>query len=98
MSLQIRLVLAAGVVALVALVLAAGVVYASLGSYLDNEIDSTLAAEHPGIEQCLNDGARPSLDLVADDAPGAFLEERTPGGRVLGSVPAFSITGRQCRH
>jgi two-component system OmpR family sensor kinase len=95
MSLQIRLVLAAGVVALVAVVLAAVVVYASLGSYLYKEIDSTLAAEHPGIERCLNSGAVPTPDLVADEAPGAFLEERTPAGRVVGSVPAFSITGRR---
>jgi len=95
MSLQIRLVLAAGVVALVALVLAAVVVYASLGSYLNNQIDSTLAAEHSGIEECLNNGARPTLDLVADDAPGAFLEERSPAGLVVGAVPALSSTGRR---
>ena len=93
MSLQIRLVLAAGIVALVALVLAAAVVYASLGSYLNNEIDRTLAAEHAGIEVCLDNGARPSPDLVADDAPGAFLEERTGSGRVVGTVAAFSVAG-----
>jgi two-component system OmpR family sensor kinase len=95
MSLQIRLVLAAGIVALVALVLAAAVVYASLGSYLNGEIDETLAAEHTGIESCLNGGARPTPDLVADDAPGAFLEERTATGRVVGAVAAFSVAGRR---
>ncbi len=95
MSLQIRLVLAAGTVALVALVLAAAVVYLSLGSYLNSETDSTLAAEHTGIQECLDIGARPTPDLVADDAPGAFLEERTAAGRVVGTVAAFSVTGRR---
>jgi two-component system OmpR family sensor kinase len=93
MSLRLRLLLATGVVALVALIGADVVTYSSLRSYLFGQLDASMEQAHPPIEQCLDAGVKPALDLMQDDAPGMFLEERTPAGKVIGTVvPAVSIT------
>lgn len=89
MSLRLRLLLAAGIVALIALVLADLATYAALGSYLNTEVDNSLNRAHAGIEACLDAGASPTPALLEGNDPGAFLEEMTPGGRVTGRVPAF---------
>ncbi len=92
MSLRLRLLLAAGLVALVGLVAADAVTYSSLGSYLNGQIDSSLDQAHPNVEACLNAGVEPNAFLVADNAPGMFLEERTRTGAVVGYVRARSFS------
>lgn len=94
MSLRLRLLLAAGAAALLALVATDVVTYSSLRSYLYNQIDQQLQLEHPGIEHALDSGQELTPDMVSDEAPGAFCEVRTATGEVIGSpVKAFSGSG-----
>ena len=89
MSLRLRLVLATCVVALVALVAADFATYTALGSYLRAQLDSSMNQEHSGIEACLDAGLPPTAALLEGNDPGAFLEEMTATGQVVGVVPAF---------
>jgi two-component system, OmpR family, sensor kinase len=83
-SLRARLVLAVGAVALVALVVADVVTYTSLRSFLYDRVDQQMDAAHPPIEQALNRGLPIHSLSVAEVAPGLYVEERTPGGQVIG--------------
>jgi len=92
MSLRLRLLLAVGAAALLALVATDVVTYSSLRNYLYNQIDQQLELVHPGIESALDsDGQGLSDQVVAENAPGTFCEIRSASGKVLGSpVRAFS--------
>lgn len=92
MSLRLRLLIAAGLVALVALVAAEAITYDSLDSYLNGQVESSIEQARPMIEACLDSGFTPNLRMVEDNAPGMFVEERTPSGAVLGSVQARSVS------
>jgi two-component system OmpR family sensor kinase len=91
MSLRLRLLLATGAAALLALVAMDVVTYTSLRGYLFGQIDQQLELTHPAIESALNSGAPLNTGLIAESAPGTFAEVRSASGQVLGpQVNAFS--------
>jgi two-component system OmpR family sensor kinase len=84
-SLRVRLILAVGIVALVALTLADIAVYASLKSYLYRQVDSTLQVAQQSIESAVT---QPSVT----DPPGTGASP--PGGQQP-SGPTFCALGRE---
>ena len=87
MSLRFRLLIAVGVIALVALIGAGVATYSEFGSYLNGQLDSTLQAADLPIETCLNQGGHLTVSLVEASAPGIFAEVRTQAGHVIAAVP-----------
>jgi two-component system OmpR family sensor kinase len=99
MSLRLRLLIAVGAVALVALVVADAATYSSLRSFLLQRIDQQLEASHRGLEgpgpfrgpgraggDDVGPGEPPS---AADFAPGLFVERLDASGAPSGTpVPA----------
>src|SRR5579864_9195206 len=49
--------------------------------------------DHGGIEACLEAGFPPSPALLEGHDPGAFLEEMTASGKLVGRVLAFRFEG-----
>jgi len=96
MSLRLRLLLATGAAALLALVATDLVTYSSLRGYLFRQLDQQLESTHPGIESGLDHGQQLSQGLVAENAPGTFCEVRSASGAVIGApIKAFSgATGK----
>ncbi len=88
MSLRLRLLIAVGVIAVVALLGAGVATYSAFGSYLNGQLDSTLQAADVPIETCLNQGGHLTASLVAESVPGIFAELRDRAGRVIASVAA----------
>jgi two-component system OmpR family sensor kinase len=90
-SLRLRLLLAVGAVALVALAVADVVTYRSLRTYLYSRVDSQLSSSHAGYEQAANDLARPDGGGghergVSARAPGVFVQIRDASGQAVGDV------------
>lgn len=84
LSLRIRLLLAVGAVALVALVVADFVTYSSLRSFLYNRVDQSLESAHLALERALEGRGPPGETTVASVAPGTYVEVRASDGRVIG--------------
>jgi two-component system OmpR family sensor kinase len=83
-SLRTRLLLAIGIIALVALVIADLVTYSALRSFLDDRVDQQLTAVHGGFERYLNQGGTVSC-VGGPELP------HPPGGRPgneSGGVPS----------
>src|SRR5207244_10289460 len=88
MSLRLRLLLAVGAVALVALVASDVATYRYLRSFLYQRVDQSLESAHVGLERAANgqgssnrggppgDGGRPGEDGTATRAPGTFAGAR----------------------
>lgn len=93
MSLRTRLLVAVGIVALMALVVAGAATYSLLQSFLISQVNQTLNADTVPLERVLASGQPVSLQTVAQVAPGAFVELRGTGGQVLGVVPAIGQGG-----
>jgi two-component system OmpR family sensor kinase len=90
-SLRARLLLALIVVALVALVITDAVTYSSLRSFLYNQSDQSLAADHSNIELVLGGVNQiPTSQSLLATAPGTFAEVRRSDGTVIaGPVAAY---------
>ncbi|MGO9198236.1 MAG: sensor histidine kinase [Acidimicrobiales bacterium] len=88
MSLRLRLLIAVGIIALVALVGADFVTYSAFRSYLNGQLDSSLRAGAQPLQTCLDQGGRLTVSLVEESAPGIFAELRSPAGRLIAVVPA----------
>jgi len=104
MSLRLRLLLAVGVVALVALAVADVVTYRSLRSFLYDQVDQSLESAHGGLEHG-GDGrggggdqgatrGPPPGEPTSRAAPGTFVEVRDADGSVVSSVPARLLGGQ----
>jgi two-component system OmpR family sensor kinase len=95
-SLRARLLLAVGVVVLVALTILSGATYSALRNTLYAQVDATLAsAELPLVNAVLYDGGI-SPEEVARFAPGMFVEVRGPRGQpFLGEEIASETPGGQ---
>jgi two-component system, OmpR family, sensor kinase len=81
-SLRSRLLIAIGIIALVALAIAEVATYKSLQSFLDQRVDQQLDASHGHSETQVNNGGT----LVCFNDPGLLI----PGGAVTGSPGATS--------
>ncbi len=101
MSLRLRLLLAVGAVALVALAVADVVTYRSLKSFLYEQVDQSLESAHGGLEHGGGGpggsrgsdgpggrGPRPG-EATEGAAPGTFVQVRNSAGTVVSSVPAY---------
>ncbi len=88
MSLRLRLLIAVGVIALVALVGADLATYSEFRGYLNGQVDSTLEGGASPLETCLAEGGRLTVSLVEETAPGSFAEVRSASGRVVSVVAA----------
>jgi two-component system, OmpR family, sensor kinase len=89
MSLRIRLLAAAGAVALLALVAADVATYSALRSFLLGRIDQSLKAAHFGVERRLAITGGAGASNIGQIAPGTYVELRDAQGHVIGSpVPA----------
>ncbi len=95
MSLRVRLLLAAGAVALVALVAADIATYSSLESFLTTQIHQRLANADTPIERALDSGAALSFSTVAHLAPGMFVQVRDAAGEPTGTVDSVAEDGQQ---
>jgi two-component system, OmpR family, sensor kinase len=79
-SLRARLLVAIGVIALVALVIADLVTYSALRSFLNDRVDQQLTAVHGGFERYINQGrtvscvGSPDLPVPGDGHPGTGPE------------------------
>lgn len=108
MSLRARLLLAAAAVALVALVAADVATYASLDTFLRDQVRSSLASSHGAIEGALSRDRGPTppspvapissasfCAATAALAPGTFAQLRTVTGNVVGNddCPAVESGG-----
>ncbi|MDQ6796539.1 MAG: ATP-binding protein [Actinomycetota bacterium] len=104
MSLRLRLLLAVGAVALVALAVADVATYRSLKSFLYDQVDQSLESAHGGLEhrgggpggpRGRGDGpGDPGPEQTAGAAPGTFVEVRDGAGTVVSSVPAHLPGGQ----
>lgn len=94
MSLRARLLFAVGAVALVALLVADFATYSSLGSFLVSQTDQRLLAAAGPIETKLDKGESLSFPLVSDLAPGMFVQLRSAGGQVQGTVDGVAEGGQ----
>jgi two-component system OmpR family sensor kinase len=98
LSLRTRLLLAVGTVALLALALADVTVYASLKSYLYQQVDATLQISHISVEQAAsgggqnnpvsgpppgNPGSSTFCAIGRESAPGMFIEVRNADDAVV---------------
>jgi two-component system, OmpR family, sensor kinase len=103
LSLRTRLLLAVGTVALVALIVADVAVYASLKSYLYDQVDSTLQASHVPVQDTVaappggnppgpTSGHAPGQSTFCMSAPGMFIEVRGSTNSVVSGelCPAFA--------
>jgi two-component system OmpR family sensor kinase len=89
MSLRLRLLAAAGAVALLALAAADVATYSALRSFLFGRIDQSLNAAHFGVERRLTLAGAPGVSNIGQIAPGTYVELRDAQGHVIGSpVPA----------
>lgn len=88
LSLRTRLILAVGAVALVALVVADGSVYASLKSYLYGQADSTLQVSHVAVEQAATGPSGESNPGSGPQPPG-----QGPGSSYFCAVGRESAPG-----
>ena len=97
MSLRTRLLIAIGVIALVALIIADVATYKSLQSFLYQQVDQQLESSHMSIEAALNNGKPLQCSPGGVDAPGGG-----PGGPGYGYGPspyanAFEVLAVQVR-
>jgi len=94
MSLRLRLLLAVGAVALVALAVADVATYRSLRAFLYDQVDQSLESAHGGLEHGGDgrgggdDRGPPPGEGTARAAPGTFVEVRDAKGSVVSSVAA----------
>src|SRR5207302_3981191 len=106
MSLRLRLLLAVGAVALLALVAADVATYRYLESFLYQRVDQSLESSHFGLERTGggagprpgNDGSEregPPPEGFATAAPGTFVQVRDGSDHVASSVPARLPGGKQ---
>ena len=86
MSLRGRLLLAVGVVALVALAVADLVTYSALRSFLYDRTDQTLEGAQNALQRALDPRRPPGPATVAALAPGTYVEIRDAAGNVLGAT------------
>jgi two-component system OmpR family sensor kinase len=107
LSLRFRLILAVGAVALVALVLADVIVYASLRSYLFQQADATLQISHIPVETAAdNQSGEGSFNQPSPGPPGqepgtsdfcAFGRESAPGMFIeVRGADNKVVSGEQC--
>src|ERR1019366_7350915 len=88
MSLRLRLLAAAGAVALVALLAADVATYSALRSFLLDRIDQSLVTAHYGVERRLALTSGIAASNVGVTAPGTYVALRDPQGNLIGSVAA----------
>jgi two-component system OmpR family sensor kinase len=95
MSLRARLLVAIGVIALVALAIADLVTYSALQSFLYQRVDQQLTASHPRYEQAVNSGH----GYPCFGGPDAVLPVPPPGGdgSDSGSAAAFQTQAVEVR-
>src|SRR5438067_2121141 len=94
MSLRLRLLLAVGAVALVALAAADVVTYRSLRTYLYDRVDQSLESSHVGLERAANGGFRGGGGGGGPErAPGTFVQIRDAQDAVLSEAPAVLAGG-----
>jgi two-component system OmpR family sensor kinase len=108
-SLRLRLLVALGASALVALLAADLVTYSSLRSFLYQRVDRSLDDAHLSLERELGGGGAggnggvggdaerpgpPAESRVATVAPGTYVQVRDATDRVLGSTPSHERGGR----
>ena len=89
MSLRVRLLIAVGAVALLALAAADVATYSALRSFLYNRVDQSLQVTHFSLERAFDEAT------VASVAPGTFVEVRDADGTVLGSLAGHRRGGQQ---
>jgi two-component system, OmpR family, sensor kinase len=95
MSLRLRLLLAVGAVAGLALLVADAATYAALRQSLYKRVDQSLDASHLAVERVVESGRGPGEGPIAVLAPGTFVEVRDGAGNVVGTpVPARDSSGR----
>jgi two-component system OmpR family sensor kinase len=92
MSLRLRLLLAVGAVALVALVAADVVTYRSLKTYLYDRVDQSLESSHTPFEDAANGRGRGGAPR---GSPGLFVQIRNAGDTVVGQAPAVLPGGEE---
>lgn len=90
MSLKVRLLLAVGAVALVALIGTDVATYSALKSYLYTRIDQQLESAHPPIEAALDRRESPTFANLGRLASGLYIEVRKPDGSVVATLPGFA--------
>jgi len=88
-SLRVRLLIAVGAVALLALAAADVATYSALRSFLYNRVDQSLQVTHFSLERAFDEAT------VASVAPGTFVEVRDADGTVLGSLAGHRRGGQQ---
>ena len=93
MSLRLRLLLAVGVVAGLALLVADAATYTALRSQLYQRVDQSLDTSAAAIEQILLSSGLPGDANVAVLAPGTFVEVRDGTGNVVGVPVAAHVAG-----
>jgi len=105
MSLRLRLLLAVGAVALVALAVADVATYRSLKSFLYDQVDQSLESAHGGLEHRGGEPGGPrgrgdgpgdqGPEQTAGAAPGTFVQVRDAAGTVVSSVAAHLPGGQE---
>ncbi len=94
MSLRVRLLVAVGAVALLALVAADLATYSVLKTSLYGQDSRSLSSAQSTLQAKLDNGEALSLATVARDAPGMFVELRAPNGAVLAAIDAYQRGGQ----
>lgn len=82
MSLRLRLLAAAGAVALVALLVADVATYSALRSFLLRRVNQSLIVAHFQVERFLNSGGLGPTN-IGQIAPGTYVEVRDPQGNTI---------------
>jgi two-component system, OmpR family, sensor kinase len=95
MSLRLRLLLAVGAVAVLALLVADAATYTALRQSLYQRVDQSLDASRLAVERVAEAAGGPGEAPVAVLAPGTFVEVRDAAGNIVGTaVPARDSGGR----
>jgi two-component system OmpR family sensor kinase len=89
-SLRLRLLVAVGVVVVLALAAVDLATYSAYRSYLGGRVDSNLRTAGAPLAACLEQGGRLQIGLVEESAPGVLAELFTPAGRQQSFVAATS--------
>jgi two-component system OmpR family sensor kinase len=93
MSLRLRLLLAVGAVAVLALLAADAATYTALRKSLYTRVDQSLDSSHATLEQAAQSAGGTGEARVAVLAPGTFFELRDADGRVVGTPVAARESG-----
>ena len=93
MSLRLRLLLAVGVVAGLALLVADAATYTALRTSLYQRVDQSLETSSVAIEQVLLSSGLPGESTVAVLAPGTFVAVRDGAGNIVGVPVAAHVAG-----